>query len=67
LDPSNVTWVGLEPSAFMTKMSQSPHWLSNAIRCPSGDHSGRRSSHPEFVRFIWPVPSLFITKMLEWA
>jgi len=58
--PPVVTWVGSEPSAFITQMLSR---LWNAIR-PSGDQAGARSSYAsEFVRFVRPVPSPFITKM----
>src|SRR5919198_1717723 len=63
-----VSWVGLEPSAFMIQISLSPPGLppfrlaslSNAILLPSGDQAGAESNDPTTSNsVVRPVPSTF--------
>src|SRR5262245_23797032 len=55
-----VRFTGLEPSAFMTKMSLDE---AKAMRVPSGDQAGSELFLPVFVRFTGLEPSASITKM----
>src|SRR5947208_155822 len=67
---SFVRFVWLLPSAFMTKISESPalpRYVLNAICVPSGDHVGSKSPLGSFVRFSWFVPSEFMTQMSSWS
>src|SRR5215218_8045154 len=51
-------------SALPSALPGASRSLENAIRLPSADHAGvaLRAWLP-CVRFVWPEPSLFITKM----
>ena len=59
-----VILTGLEPSAFMTYISESPLRSDmNAILVLSGDHAGDASYVGWSVRFTWLEPSASITQM----
>jgi hypothetical protein len=59
----SVRFTGLEPSAFMTKMSWLPsRLLEKAIFVPSGDHAASSSRNALFVRFVGFDPSAPTTK-----
>src|SRR3954469_13827469 len=64
---SVVRRVGLAPLASITQMSTLPpaRSLEKAILVPSGDQAGWPLMTPGelFVRFVWPEPSAFITKI----
>ena len=56
-----VTFAGLVPSAFMTKISGLPvRSDTNAILVPSGDQAGCSSAVRFVVSRVTPVPSAFI-------